>query len=186
MDKELQFGVDQYDPNYVNKVELKSIKKRQYGLTIVLSVFLILSLTLLFLTLKLMPKKTYQADPFLALTNGYLQLEIQSQEKVLHDAVHTDLDSGDVPISKALTILLRLADLQRLQSLVLNVDDKIGKLERLTDGDFSQEMVNQTISDIKAIQKTVSLELKDKYLGGTIKSSWGIQFGDPVGENLLP
>lgn len=149
----------------------KGSKKLQISLIVVgLLIFLGLVFNLVFTR----PYNSFIIDPSIKNENEALFVEIETQEEVLHNVLHSDLKKGSIPISKELAVLFRLADLLHLQNELIKISDTIDILKHATVIEYNPVKMANMVSEIKNIQKIVATEVNDKTHDGTLDPTWFI------------
>lgn len=140
-----------------------------------ISLMVIGLLTFLGLVFNLVSAHLYDSsiiDPSIKMKNDTLYVEIEAQENILHNVLHSDLEKGNIPISKELAVLFRLTDLLHLQNELTKISDEANYLQNSELLQHNQENIDKVVSEMKNIQEIVSREVYDKTHDGNLDPSW--------------
>lgn len=149
----------------------KGNKKLQISLLVV---GLLIFLGLVFNLISTHPYNFFKIDPSIKIKNDALLVEIETQEKVLHDILHLTLknENGKIPISKGVAILFRMTDLLHLQNELMEISDKINGLQHSELFEHNQANIDKMVLEMKNTQEIVSKNLSDKTHDGTLDPAW--------------
>lgn len=147
----------------------KGNKKLQISLLVV---GLLIFLGLVFNLISTHPYNSFKIDPSIKIKNDALLVEIETQEIVLHDILHSTLENGKIPISKGVAVIFRMADLLHLQNELMEISDKINDLQHSELLKHNQANIDKMVLEMKNTQEIVSKDLSDKTHDGTLDPAW--------------
>lgn len=150
----------------------KGNKKLQISLISLMTIGLLIFLWFVFYLVSAHLYDSFIIDPSIKMKNDSLYVEIETQENILHNVLHSDLEKGNIPISKELAVLFRLTDLLHLQNELTKISDDVNYLKDSELLQHNQENIDKVVSEMKNIQEIVSREVHDKTHDGSLDPSW--------------